>query len=72
MTKEEIKSWKKPQNRRFMQFDGASKNNPRKAGAGGIILDPNGKEIVTYEWGLTQISNNKAEAYSLLMGKKLI
>jgi len=36
------------------------------------ILDLDGKENVTYEWGLGQISNNKAEAYSLLMGTRII
>jgi len=55
-----------------LQFDGASKNNPGKAGAGGIIFYPSGKKIVTYEWGLGQISNNKAEAYNLFMGTKII
>ena len=36
------------------------------------MLDPDGKENVTYEWGLGQISNNKEEAYILLMGTRII
>ena len=59
MTEEEIESWRL-QKRYCMHFDGPSKKNPGKAGAGGIIFDPSGKKIVTYEWGLGQISNNKA------------
>ena len=72
MSEEELTNWRKNQNRYHLYFDGASKHNPRKAGAGGIILDPNGKENVTYEWGLGQISNNKDEACILLMGTRMI
>lgn len=72
MTKEEIERWKKLRNRHCLHFDGASKNKSGKAGVGGKILDPNGKKIVTYEWGLGQISNNKVEAYNLLMGTRMI
>jgi len=52
MTEEEIEIWRKLQNTHCFHFDGASKNNMRKVGAEGIIIDPNGKKIVTYEWGL--------------------
>ena len=62
---------KKKQNRFSLFFDGASKNNPRKAGAGGLISDPDGKEIVTYEWVLGETTNNKVEAYSLLLGSRI-
>ena len=72
MSEEELINWRKNQNRYYLYIDGASKHNPGKAGAGGIILDPDGKENVTYEWGLGQISNNKAEAYNLLMGTRII
>lgn len=51
-----------------MHFDGAAKNNPGKAGAGGIIKDTQGKVLVRYEWGLGQMSNNLAKAYILLLG----
>jgi len=72
MSEEELEIWKKNQNRYCLYFDGASKHNLGKAGAGGLILDPNRREIVTYEWGLGKISNNKAEAYNLLMGSRMI
>jgi len=36
------------------------------AGAKGIILDPKGKQALTYEWGLGIATNNQAEAYALL------
>lgn len=70
-TKEEIREWIQNQKRPFLQFDGASKNNPGQAGAGGVIKDLQGKTIVTYEWGLGTMSNNKAEAYSLLLGTSI-
>ena len=72
LSEDELTNWRKNQNRYCLYFDGALKHNLGKAGAGGIILDPDGKENVTYKWGLGQISNNKAEAYSLLMGTRII
>jgi len=71
-TKEEISQWILAQNRNTLHFDGASKNNPGKAGAGGIIKDQQGKVLVIYEWGLGQMSNNMAEAYSLLLGTNIL
>lgn len=50
MSEEELTNWRKNQNRHYLYFDGASKHNPGKAGARGIILDPDGKESVNYEW----------------------
>eukprot|EP00253_Pinus_taeda_P035640 PITA_35640 len=70
-TKEEVNNWIQKQRRPTLHFDGASKNNPGQAGAGGIIKDSQGKTIVTYEWGLGSMSNNKAEAYSLLLGTSI-
>jgi len=60
MSEQELTNWRKHQNRYCLYIDGALKHNPRKVGAGGIILDPDGKENVTYGWGLGQILNNKA------------
>jgi len=71
-TKEEITQWIHDQKRTILQFDGASKNNPGKAGVGGIIKDQHGKILVTYEWGLGQMSNNMAEAYSLFLGTSIM
>eukprot|EP00253_Pinus_taeda_P002659 PITA_02659 len=70
-TKKEVENWIQKQRRPTLHFDGASKNNPGQAGAGGIIKDPQGKTIVKYEWGLGTMSNNKAEAYSLLLGTSI-
>ena len=36
---EEIREWIQNQKRPSLQFDGASKNNPGQAGAGGVIKD---------------------------------
>eukprot|EP00253_Pinus_taeda_P035074 PITA_35074 len=71
-TKEEILQWIRSQNRPTLFFDGASKHNPRAAGAGGIIKDHNGTSICRYEWGLGKASNNAAEAYSLLLGSTIL
>lgn len=64
----EIEQWIQEQNTFTLQFDGASKNNLRQAGAGGIIIDQNEQVITTYEWGLGNMTNNMAEAYNLLLG----
>jgi len=71
-SKEEVKHWILDQKRPSLHFEGASKNNPGKAGAGGIIKDHNGKIILSYEWGLGNASNNAAEAYSLLLGTSIL
>eukprot|EP00253_Pinus_taeda_P018143 PITA_18143 len=67
-TQNEIEQWIQDQKTFTLQFDGASKNNHGQAGAGGIISDQNGQVITTYEWGLGNMKNNMAEAYSLLLG----
>lgn len=59
----EIEGWIKNQRSYILFFDGASKNNPRRAGVGGLILNHQGETIFTYEWGLRTLSNNKVEAY---------
>lgn len=69
---EEIREWIQNQKRPSLQFDGASKKNPGQAGAGGVIKDHQGEIIVTYEWGLGIMSNNRAEAYSLLLGTSIL
>eukprot|EP00253_Pinus_taeda_P035972 PITA_35972 len=69
---EEIRGWIQNQKRPSLHFDGASKNNPRQVGVGGVIKDQQGKIMVTYEWGLGIMSNNKAEAYSLLLGTSIL
>ena len=70
-TEEEVNNWIRSQNRHVLYFDGASKKNPGQAGAGGIIKDLQGNLMVSFEWGLGQMSNNKAEAYGLLLGSHI-
>lgn len=70
-TEEEVHNWIRSQNKNVLYFDGASKKNPGQAGAGGIIKDPHGNLMVSFEWGLGQMSNNKAEAYGLLLGSHI-
>jgi len=72
MSEKEFEEWRKNQNRFSLFFNGVSKNNPGKAGASGVISDPDGKEIITYEWGLGETTNNKEEAYSLLLGTRIL
>lgn len=38
------------------------------AGAGGNLQDPGGNRIAPFAWGLVNVSNNIAEAYSLWEG----
>ena len=37
-------------------------------GAGGIICNGNGDVLIEYEWGLGNLSNNRAEALALYQG----
>ena len=53
-------------------FDGASKGNPRAAGARGILLDPGGKIEQTFAWGLGTWTNNEAEWLALLQGLQIL
>lgn len=71
-TKDEVRQWINKQDLPLLFFDGASKNNPGAAGAGGVIKDQEGKHICSYEWGLGKTSNNAAEAYSLLLGTTIL
>jgi len=61
MNEEETESLKRQQNRFCLQFDGASKNNPGKAGASGIIFYPSGKELshMNGDWDKYQIIRPK-------------
>lgn len=49
-------------------FDGTLKLNPGIAGVGGVICNANGDCMVSYEWGLGHLSNNRAEALALYQG----
>jgi ribonuclease HI len=49
-------------------FDGASKGNPSLAGAGGVLVNPDGNPNFIFSWGLETETNNKAEALALWQG----
>ena len=52
-------------------FDGASKGNPGKVGAGGLIFYPGKKVETSFSWGVGHLSNNQAELYALLKSFQL-
>ena len=52
-------------------FDGASKGNPGVSGAGGLVISPDGLSSIKFCWGLSIMSNNQAEFYSLLQASQL-
>jgi len=68
----EMEEWIKNQRNHILFFDRASKNNPGRAGEGGLILDLKGETIATYEWGLGTMTYNRAETYNLLMGTNIL
>jgi ribonuclease HI len=37
-----------------------------------IVLDPNGKQEVSFKWGLGGATNNQAEALALYQGLKIL
>jgi len=65
---EELKGWLPNNNSYYPFFDGASKSNPGTAGVGGVIYNPSGSIIATFEWGLGPLSNIRAEALALYQG----
>ena len=40
-------------------------------GVGGVILDPGGKIVKTFSWGLGHKTNNEAEWLALLQGLEM-
>jgi ribonuclease HI len=55
-------------NELFLYTDGASKGNPGKAGAGAVLIDSKGKEILAEHKYLGIKTNNEAEYEALLLG----
>lgn len=68
LKEEEFALWLSNCNKFYMFFDGASKSNPGLAGAGGLICNANGETILQFEWGLEELSNNRAEGLALYQG----
>eukprot|EP00253_Pinus_taeda_P028787 PITA_28787 len=67
---EGFQKWWKSQGKCTIFFYGASKGNPGRSGAGGIIYLPNGSKE-SFSWGLGIKTNNQAEVLSLLKACQL-
>lgn len=52
----------------FLYTDGGAFKNPGPAGAGGVLLDENKKEVETYSVPLGTATNNEAEYTALIIG----
>ncbi|KAK1561916.1 hypothetical protein Q3G72_003044 [Acer saccharum] len=53
-----------------IEFDGASKGNPGRSGAGVVLRDDSGKEVMRAREGLGSTTNNAAEYRALIRGMK--
>lgn len=51
-----------------INIDGASKGNPGRAGVGGVIFGPDGKEIKKFKQYIGIATNNVAEYTALIYG----
>uniref|UniRef100_A0A0E0M8C8 RNase H type-1 domain-containing protein n=1 Tax=Oryza punctata TaxID=4537 RepID=A0A0E0M8C8_ORYPU len=54
----------------LLHFDGASKGNPGKAGAGAVLMTEDGRVISRLREGLGIVTNNVAEYRGLILGLK--
>jgi len=54
--------------RGIVNTDGASRGNPGDAGVGAVVLDTDGKEILTVAEYIGHATNNEAEYHALLLG----
>jgi len=68
LKEKEFTTWIQNCNRYCLFFDGASKSNLGASGAGGVILNANEDIVLSYEWGLGHVSNNRVEALALYQG----
>ena len=55
ISEKEFSEWWQRKNKVSIFFDGASKGNPRKAGAGGLIFYPGGNLEVSFSWGVGEL-----------------
>ena len=60
ISKREFSEWWQMKNKVSIFFDGASKGNPGKAGAGGLIFYPSKRLETNFNWGVGHITNNQA------------
>ena len=70
MDKSQFENWLRERKIFKLFFDGASKGNPRRAGGGGVVINPGGKVEIEYYWNIGFNSNNMAEAYGIWQGLK--
>ena len=68
LEEQEFIKWRSALNIHCLFFDGASKGNPGIAGGGGVLLGPDGSDVLRFAWGLGRESNNRAEALALWQG----
>jgi ribonuclease HI len=54
--------------RHSLFFDGSSKGNPDEAGRGGVIIDLEEINVLSYSWGINKDTNNIAESLALWQG----
>ncbi|CAA7390632.1 unnamed protein product [Spirodela intermedia] len=54
----------------IIEFDGASKGNPGKAGAGAILRSEDGTVVARLREGLGVVTNNVAEYRAIILGMK--
>ena len=65
-------SWGKPnQGWVKLNVDGASKHNPKRASAGGLIINEYGQCIVGFSANLEHASNVVAKLWAILMGLRI-
>ena len=61
----EFQIWWKAQWKASIFFDGASKGNLGRAGAGGVVYSMDVKRVYSFSWGLGQKTNNHIEILGL-------
>jgi len=60
--------WRKSLQRHGLFFDGASKGNPGEVGGGGVIIDLEEINVLSYSWGIDKDTNNIVVALALWQG----
>ena len=60
LTENEFSDWWQSKNKATIFFDVASKGNPGKAGARGLIFYPGRKIETSFSWGIGKTTNNQA------------
>ena len=58
LSEKEFSDWWQFKNKVSIFFDGASKGNPGKVGAGGLIFYLGRKLEISFSWGIGKTTNN--------------